>query len=209
MSQTFNGNKTQQQNQSLTHNGNQQLTQKALFDYKKTLVEGKNSNVTVEQRLNGENPELDETRSIKSEFDYSTKKKFVEMISQQQRQQKFKLPGTAEGERREDDKASVYSKRSGLSVRSGRVGLAQRLLEQGKNFNASLDVDAIAEQTNEGNEHGNDLTQQPCSECRIPLSEDELTINQRFIDQLLQDAVANSIELTNAVYPLCVKCHFE
>lgn len=83
--------------------GGAQLTQKALFDYKKTLVDQKKGDrMTIEERLNEAANEaaLDDTRSIKSEFDYSTKKKFVEMISQQPKDKRLKLPegGAAKGE---------------------------------------------------------------------------------------------------------------
>lgn len=110
---------------------------------------------------------------------------------------------------------SVLSRRSGLSIRSGRVGLTQKLVEQAKTANA----DPIAEHPNEdaGDETGNQLNQngepvdpnmnvQTCNECKANLGEDELTINQRLIDQALQENAAQ-VDLTK--YPLCVKCHFE
>ena len=78
--------------------------------------------MTIEERLNEAANEaaLDETRSIKSEFDYSTKKKFVEMISQQPKDKRLKLPegGAAKGE---EDRVSNQSRRSQLSTRSVRM----------------------------------------------------------------------------------------
>ncbi len=65
-----------------TSNGEQQ---KPLFDYKKTLVDSKNNGQTIEERLNRPDAE-DETRSVRSEFDYTTKKKFVDMISKERKQ---------------------------------------------------------------------------------------------------------------------------
>jgi hypothetical protein len=59
--------------------------QQPLFDYKKTLIDPKNNSLTVEERLNKTEIE-DETRSIRSEFDYTTKKKFVDMISKEKKQ---------------------------------------------------------------------------------------------------------------------------
>ncbi len=97
------------------------LTQKALFDYKKTLVNDKSNNLTIEQRLNAQDDLLDETRSVKSEFDYSVKKKFVEMISQQRHNglnNKFRLPDSDALKKLDDDR---LSKRSHLSLRSQRL----------------------------------------------------------------------------------------
>ncbi len=65
-----------------TSNGEQQ---KPLFDYKKTLVDSKNNGQTIEERLNRPDAE-DETRSVRSEFDYTTKKKFVDVISKERKQ---------------------------------------------------------------------------------------------------------------------------
>jgi hypothetical protein len=59
--------------------------QQPLFDYKKTLIDPKNNSLTVEERLNKTEIE-DETRSIRSEFDCTTKKKFVDMISKEKKQ---------------------------------------------------------------------------------------------------------------------------
>jgi hypothetical protein len=53
---------------------------------------------------------LDETRSIKSEFDYSVKKKFVEMLSQQPRlNHKYKLPDSETLKRLDEDRLSKRS----------------------------------------------------------------------------------------------------
>jgi hypothetical protein len=89
--------------------------------------------LTIEQRLAGHD-EFDETRSVKSEFDYSTKKKFVEMISQQQRganglKQGFKLPDAESLKRLEEDR---LTKRSHLSLRSTR--------QQALNLRASIEA---------------------------------------------------------------------
>lgn len=117
-----------------------------LFDHKKTLIGHEKAG--LEHRLLMSNPDdlLDETRSVKSEFDYSTKKKFVEMISGQN-SKKFRLPGDS-GNQREDDKASLLSKRSGLSMRSGRVGLTSKILDGINKGNNN--VEPILEQPNEG-----------------------------------------------------------
>jgi hypothetical protein len=59
-------------------------TNKDLFDHKKTAVVQDNKKgafATLDERLEREDRELDEQRSMKSEFDYSTKRKFVDMIS--------------------------------------------------------------------------------------------------------------------------------
>ena len=55
-----------------------------------------------------------------------------------------------------------------------------------------------------------------CIDCKAPLSDDELTINQRFVEQAINEAsndLRASIDTQNATtqqpYPLCVKCHFE
>ena len=47
-----------------------------------------------------------------------------------------------------------------------------------------------------------------CGQCTQLLSEDEVTINQRFVDQALTSAeTPTQADASN--YPLCVKCLFE
>jgi hypothetical protein len=46
-----------------------------------------------------------------------------------------------------------------------------------------------------------------CVGCAQVLSEDEVTINQRFIDQALTSTDTTSSDVAH--YPLCVKCLFE
>ena len=48
-------------------------------------MDSKNNGQTIDERLNKQDAE-DETRSIRSEFDYTTKKKFVDMISKEKKQ---------------------------------------------------------------------------------------------------------------------------
>jgi hypothetical protein len=76
-------------------------------------------------------------------------------------------------------------------------------------------VESIAEQVNEEEEVRNVRKEQDpsklaenCSECKNQLSEDEATINQRFIEQMLLESV-NGPSLDQTPFPLCVKCHFE
>lgn len=71
-------------NSNGAHNTNNGDQQKPLFDYKKTL-DSKNYGQTIDERLNRPDVE-DETRSVRSEFDYTTKKKFVDMISKERKQ---------------------------------------------------------------------------------------------------------------------------
>lgn len=80
----------------------------------------------------------------------------------------------------------------------------QKLVEQAK-----AQVEPIAEQPNENTEENaqtNPAEVINCKECQTPLGDDELTINQRFIDQYLTEVNA-SVDLS--IFPLCVKCHFE
>lgn len=46
-----------------------------------------------------------------------------------------------------------------------------------------------------------------CTRCQTALTEDEITINQRFIDQALLQTEINLADVSE--FPLCVKCHFE
>ena len=60
---------------------------------------------------------------MKSEFDYDTKKKFIDIMSQQRARKAFKAPTLADlgaGTGKEDEKATTFSKKTGLSMRSGR-----------------------------------------------------------------------------------------
>ena len=110
--------------------------------------------MTLEERL--KRPEVeDETRSIRSEFDYTTKKKFVEMISKEKKQQSKLSNITAENAlspNRDGDKMSTISKRSGLSVRSNRGGLNAKNLE---GIPTKGTVDTILEHPNETTEEPN------------------------------------------------------
>jgi hypothetical protein len=103
----------------------------------------KRDNLTLEERL--AEPFEDESRSIKSEFDYTTKKKFVEMISQQRKGLKLMPGALPDGvNSKDDDRVSAYSRRTGMSVRSGRLGL--RVMESGTKGG---NVEPIPEQANE------------------------------------------------------------
>ena len=98
-----------------------------MFDYKKTLAgqqPDKKAFATLDERLAKEDRDLDEQRSMKSEFDYSTKKKFVDMISKQKR---FTLPQNGEPLSKDAlDKLSGISKKGTtlagpISLRSNRT----------------------------------------------------------------------------------------
>ncbi len=72
-------------------------------------------------------------------------------------------------------------------MRSARIGLNAKALE---NVPAKGSVDTILELPNEGGEenpNGDKPTNQTCVSCKVNLSEDEVTINQRFIDHALQE----------------------
>lgn len=145
-----------------------QLSQRAaLFDYKKTLVDKQQPNLTIEQRLNAQDDLLDETRSVKSEFDYSVKKKFVEMLSQQPRlNHKYNLPDSLTLRKLDDDRTSKRSHQLS-SLRAQRLAAYQSKDEQ-----AATIIEEEEPET-------------PCADCKAPLSEDELTINQRFVEQAI------------------------
>lgn len=59
----------------------------------------------------------------------------------------------------------------------------------------------------EGGAEGPSVPVTNCVACPQVLSEDEVTINQRFIDQALTSTEHGSSDV--AQYPLCVKCLFE
>jgi len=96
-----------------------------------------------------------------------------------------------------------------ISLRSNR---AATLIAKQLTSNAEV----IPEGKNEGdapNETKEPVAEGPsapatnCVACAIILSDDEITINQRFIDQALASTETSSLEV--AQYPLCVKCLFE
>lgn len=80
------------------------------------MVDKHPNHMTIEQRLNAQDNLLDETRSVKSEFDYSVKKKFVEMLSQQPRlNHKYNLPDGVSLKKLDDDRTSKRSQNNQLS----------------------------------------------------------------------------------------------
>ena len=194
------------QTQQPTTNQALQLTPKALFEYKKTLADTK----TLEQRLNDD---LDETRSVKSEFDYATKKKFIDIMSQQRARKNFKAPTLADlgtGIAKEDEKATTFSKKTGLSMRSGRnlEPLATKNDSIG-DANPPPILEHPAEEPSAPEASGEAKPQHKCLECSQVLSDDEVTINQRFIDQALTDSSPAPGKIDISALPLCAKCHFE
>ena len=73
-----------------------------------------------------------------------------------------------------------------------------------------MNPEVIQEAKNEGEtaDGGKDLVVTQCGQCTQLLSEDEVTINQRFVDQALTSAeTPTQADASN--YPLCVKCLFE
>jgi len=172
-----------------------------LFDHKKTLGQqvDKKTFATLDERLAKEDRELDEQRSMKSEFDYSTKKKFVEMISKQKR---FTLPQNGEPLSKEAlEKLSGISKKSTtlagpISLRSNRA--ATLIAKQLANPETILEAKNEGENAGDGKEALPEATSAPasnCITCAIVLSDDEVTINQRFIDQALTSTDTTSSDV--------------
>ena len=82
-------------------------------------------------------------------------------------------------------------------MRSARIGGLNSNFLEGAPTKGT--VDTILEHPNETTEdpikNGDKLTNQTCTACSVMLSEDEVTINQRFIDQSLADPNAQ-VDLT-------------
>lgn len=117
---------------------------------------------------------------MKSEFDYSTKKKFVDIISKQKR---FNLPQNGEPLSKEalDKLSGISALKKGattlagpISLRSNRAAtlLAKQMLNNPEN-------NTIPEAKNEGENAGENNTPVAtnCLGCAVVLSEDEVTIN--------------------------------
>jgi len=88
---------------------------------------------------------------MKSEFDYSTKKKFVEMVSNIQKP-KFKLPDNEKNNIEGNfDKISLNSRKSGISLRLGKT--SQRFnnarLNKTLEIGGGTIVEPIEEEANE------------------------------------------------------------
>ena len=83
------------------------------IQYTKTYIDGK--------VLNSARPDVeqqnDETRSLKSEIDYSRQKKFVDLINKKKGNYLSGLGGGLDTAQLADDKLSTYSRRSHFSNR--------------------------------------------------------------------------------------------
>lgn len=73
-----------------------------------------------------------------------------------------------------------------------------------------MNPEVIHEAKNEGDtaDGGKEKEVIHCGQCTQLLSEDEVTINQRFVDHALKSAETPA-QADASNYPLCVKCLFE
>ena len=138
-------------------------------------------------------------RSIRSEVDYSQKKKFTDLLGEPNRaaqlarlQQDFKAPNADASKK----SCSIKSRLSQKTANSRAQQVLDRML-----------AEPVAEQASPA--YSNKLveeligTLQVCNNCSNSLNEDERVINARFIQQ----AASNGQDIS--MFPICVKCNFE
>ena len=154
-----------------------------LFYYKKTLLDNQRAtryNTNNTQEVNNQAEALpqdrntslskheiggDDSRSMRSEFDYTTKKKFTEMANTQGpfKPTRAKLAKLDNGiESQGGDKLRVFSKKSGISMRSNRgvnlgsgtstAGHRSRLMNRTMDFYNRRGVEPIPESPAEDGE---------------------------------------------------------
>lgn len=114
---------------------------------------------------------------MKSEYDYSIKRKFVDIISKQKPQQLTSEALAAVGaENKTAIEDKVSTRKSSLSIRSGRRdNLVPKILVEGITTN----VVPIIEEEGE--------KETTCTLCFNELTDDEVTINLRFIEQAISN----------------------
>ena len=141
-----------------------------MFDYSKTLLNNKNKDPNQLNRTLNQ----DDTRSMRSEYDYENKKKFVDVLGHRKTKTGLLLDQQKDILDREYDRQSTRSKP--LSIRSFKtINLEQKAKEiQEKQF------EAIEEKVDEGKEEDIDK-EYCCKECGKPLNEEDMQINIRFI----------------------------
>jgi hypothetical protein len=132
-------------------------------------------------------------RSVKSEFDYDSKKKFTELVQQPSKaQQLARMQQEFQGSDKKPQSLRSQSLRSKISQKT-----------------ANSRTQAVIEKINDNPAYSNKLveeligTLQVCNNCSCSLNEDEKIINARFIQQ----AASNGSDIS--VFPICVKCNFE
>ncbi|CDW73389.1 UNKNOWN [Stylonychia lemnae] len=198
----------QNQQNDVSRAGQDQQQQQQLFNHRQTLLDNKALKSLSQSFQKEQNAGDDETRSMKSEFDYTSKRKFVEMVKPGRGT--LRLGTNVDGKimEKDMDRMSNYSRRTGYSMRSNGIkkpnGRLNRTIDAMQN-------DAIEEQMNEdglddleeiGGNDGSNM-KDSCNQCNSALTSEEFTLNQRFLEQ----AQANGLD--TSVFPLCLKCHFD
>ena len=167
----------------------------------------------------------EDLRSLRSEYDYGSKKKFIDVLGNVSTQAKLnrlraeheinKAGGamSLKGSQKTNSKASYKSQLSKLSQRSKLSKRSQMALGVGgqrATGMAEAAANAIPEDANGEAAFDDDeeLEAKPedfvcCRVCMRELSEDEKIINARFVNE----AMAASRDIS--VFPICIACNFE
>ncbi len=144
-------------------------------------------------------------RSITSEIDYASKKKFVDMLPKNP-----KKPSIDSQKRTLD--ADFDKKSSNRSVAASVRSAAQSVVSarSGKGLNRTLNPEDIRRDIEPINETGEEILEDRelnfdagCTYCGMSLTEDEQRFNEQYYTQSLNKGKPVG------VLPLCLKCHFE
>lgn len=178
------------------------------FEHGKTLLNNRAGLDTESRQVE------EDLRSLRSEFDYGSKKKFVDVLGNVSNQTKLnRLRAQHEIEKAGGVGAAGNSVRSGASLRSNMTG---KLTQKSKMSRISMGLqnrttgmqNPQAEAIPEVEGDNEELEAKPedfvaCNSCVKQLSEDEKIINARFVNE----ALAASRDIS--VFPVCIACNFE
>ena len=157
----------------------------------------------------------EDLRSVRSEYDYGSKKKFVDVLGNiSATQQLKKLRAQHEIQNASNPgglgsvKSSQFSKASYKSHISKVSGRSLAMAGRVKKTDAARDEKNSSPIPEEDPNDDEELEARPedfvnCNTCMKKLSEDEKIINARFVNE----AMAASRDIS--VFPICISCNFE
>ena len=178
------------------------------FEHGKTLLNNRAGLDTQSRQVE------EDLRSLRSEYDYGSKKKFVDVlgnVSQQTKLNRLRAQHEMEMAGGVGQASAKGSANSGASYQTLQTG---KLSQQSKMSRISMAIKnrtsgmAAANSIPEEADYENEVEAKPedfvaCNSCVNQLTEDEKIINARFVNE----ALAASRDIS--VFPVCIACNFE